>query len=215
MASKAGDKRGGAGGPETPAPGKMTLIIGPMFAGKTTELQRRVETYTRCGQRCLLIRHTADVRGEPTEPIYTHRGVGLDTTMLPYIRFVRANRLDDEAIPPGDEGLIAVDEGHFFTDIASACRGWTKSGRNVVVSALSGRSDRKPWKEVGDLIPEADEIVLLKAVCTRCRRPERSAGFSVRTREAGEIETDDGIAVGGAEAYEAVCRGCADEHARA
>ena len=41
---------------------ELHLIIGPMFAGKTTELQRRIKRYQHANQRCLIVKFAGDNR---------------------------------------------------------------------------------------------------------------------------------------------------------
>jgi ABC-type polar amino acid transport system ATPase subunit len=42
--------------------GRIELIMGPMFAGKSTELLRRVNRLEISGKRCLSIKYSADNR---------------------------------------------------------------------------------------------------------------------------------------------------------
>lgn len=42
--------------------GKIELIIGPMFSGKSTELLRRLNRYEIAGKKCLKIKHSSDTR---------------------------------------------------------------------------------------------------------------------------------------------------------
>ena len=47
------------------------MIIGPMFAGKSTELLRRMDRYLLSGKLCLLVKFNADTRYSKHE-ITTH-----------------------------------------------------------------------------------------------------------------------------------------------
>ena len=51
--------------------GRIELIIGPMFAGKSTELLRRVTRLEISGKSCLSIKYAADDRYSSTH-IATH-----------------------------------------------------------------------------------------------------------------------------------------------
>jgi len=51
--------------------GRIELIMGPMFAGKSTELLRRVRRLEISGKRCLSIKYSADTRYSE-ECIATH-----------------------------------------------------------------------------------------------------------------------------------------------
>ena len=51
--------------------GSLEMIIGPMFAGKSTELLRRVQRHAISGKRCLYVKYAADTRYD-TSSIATH-----------------------------------------------------------------------------------------------------------------------------------------------
>lgn len=51
--------------------GRIELIMGPMFAGKSTELMRRVRRHNIAGKKCLFIKYIADDRYS-SECIATH-----------------------------------------------------------------------------------------------------------------------------------------------
>jgi thymidine kinase len=42
--------------------GRIELIMGPMFAGKSTELLRRVKRHEIAGKKCLNIKYIEDAR---------------------------------------------------------------------------------------------------------------------------------------------------------
>ena len=46
--------------------GMLELIIGPMFAGKSTELLRRVKRHAISGKSCLYVKYAADTRYDTT-----------------------------------------------------------------------------------------------------------------------------------------------------
>ena len=51
--------------------GMLELILGPMFAGKSTELLRRVKRHAISGKSCLFVKYAADTRYD-VEAISTH-----------------------------------------------------------------------------------------------------------------------------------------------
>ncbi len=71
----------------------------------------------------------------------------------------------------------------------------------VIVAALDGTFERKPFGEVLSLIPHADDVSKLKAVCA-CGK---DAPFSHRTTKETAVEV-----IGGGDKYEALCRACYD-----
>ena len=42
--------------------GRIELIIGPMFSGKTSELLRRIRRHQHSSKKCVVIKHSTDVR---------------------------------------------------------------------------------------------------------------------------------------------------------
>jgi thymidine kinase len=77
-----------------------------------------------------------------------------------------------------------------------------KHKKHVIVSGLDGTYERKPFIEVLKLIPIADEVIRLNALCIRCCNGTL-ASFSKRIVQDTNIEL-----VGGTESYIPVCRSC-------
>jgi thymidine kinase len=191
--------------------GKVTLITGPMCAGKTTELRRLAENHARCDMPVVLIRFLSDERdgstGAGTPSLFTHRGDwGIDPGIAGHFRSVRAVSLTEVDLS-GDERFVAIDEGQFFKDLAPAVRRWAEMGVSVVISALNGKADRSPWASVSEVYPEADNVITVTAVCGVCKRPDREAIFSLRLPGASAPDAD-GVAIGGKEDYVPACREC-------
>lgn len=51
--------------------GRIEVILGPMFSGKTTELIRRITRYQFAKMKCLVLKYANDVRYSKTE-VATH-----------------------------------------------------------------------------------------------------------------------------------------------
>jgi ABC-type enterochelin transport system ATPase subunit len=51
--------------------GKIEMIIGPMFAGKSTELLRRMNRHRHSGKSCLYVKYVDDTRYD-IQSISTH-----------------------------------------------------------------------------------------------------------------------------------------------
>jgi len=52
--------------------GQLQMIIGPMFAGKSTELLRRMDRHKHSGMKCLYVKYKADTRYGNNDAISTH-----------------------------------------------------------------------------------------------------------------------------------------------
>ena len=70
----------------------------------------------------------------------------------------------------------------------------------IIIAALDGTFERKPFGTILDLIPVAEKVVKLTAVCAICGA---DACFTQRTVNSKEVQL-----IGGAELYRPVCRAC-------
>lgn len=118
----------------------LTLILGGMFAGKTTEMLKH-----RSG-KTLIISHVFDTR---CEGVKTHDGVEVSA--------IKCNVLPLKV----DADTVLVDEAQFFESLD----GVESLAPNVVVAGLSGDYKRKPFGKILELIPKADKVTFLTAVC--------------------------------------------------
>ena len=179
--------------------GHIELILGPMFAGKTTELQRRIKRYQHANQRCLIVKFAGDNRYTDEEVTCTHDGAKLHSK-AGSIKTVAASSLGQLQDMMAPFSVIAVDEGQFFPDVVEVCDALANSGKIVVVSALDGTFERQPFNNILNLIPMAESVVKITAVCKICFR---DAHFSKRITADTRVEV-----IGGADMYIPVCRDC-------
>lgn len=74
------------------------------------------------------------------------------------------------------------------------------AGKTVIVAALDGTFQRKAFGVILNLVPLAESVVKLNAVCMGCFR---EAAYTKRLGTEKEVEV-----IGGADKYHAVCRLC-------
>jgi thymidine kinase len=182
--------------------GRLELIIGCMFSGKSTELIQRIRKYKLINRSYLAVTHQSDVRYD-TNSIVSHDL--LRESALPLSRLCQLT--DDESSYKEqylNAQVIVIEEGQFFVDLFDfVLLAVERDGKTVVISALDGDYLRKPFENVMRLIPLADTVDRRTALCSGCS-DGTVAMFSQRTVESqGEREL-----VGGAEAYRPVCRRC-------
>jgi len=170
--------------------GQIQLILGPMFSGKSTELIRRLKRFQVARYEVLIVKYAKDVRYDEFG-IATH-----DKQTLPAISATKLSELTKQA---ENYDVIGIDEGQFFPDI-----GWAEkmadAGKVVLIAALDGTFQRKPFANIMDLVPLAESIVKLSAVCMNCFG---DAAFTKRTSAEESLEV-----IRGADKYMAVCRDC-------
>lgn len=193
-----------AGAP-LPTPGRIMLITGPMFAGKTTTLVRHVRRCRARNMRCLLIGHTLDAArhggsGAPASTLATHGGRAT-------AKCVRLAELPDSpAAIAADYDVVAIDEGQFFANLAPFCQRLAAAGAAVVVAALDMDFRAAPFEETAALAAACDSTVQLRARCTRCGAP------ATRTARTGG-DSAQRVVVGGSELYTPLCAPCYEREA--
>lgn len=170
---------------------KLTVVIGPMFAGKSTFIINKVEELK---ESYLAIKPLIDNRYSKDE-IVSHDKKKIDaitvTNLFDYINDNEINCYDN----------IFIDEAQFFNDIQETIEflEYNYNG-NIYVCGLNADFKRKPIGYINAILSKADDIIFLKGQCFNC--PE-SSSFSLK------ITCDDSqIDVGGEDKYRPVCGKC-------
>lgn len=171
--------------------GQIQVIFGPMFSGKSTELMRRVRRFQVAQYNCLVIKYARDTRYSDT---------GMATHDKNTMEAVPANCLRDVYSRALQACVIGIDEGQFFPDTVEFCEAMANMGKTIIVAALDGTFQRKPFGNILNLVPLAESVVKLNAVCMQCFK---EASYTKRLGAEQEVEV-----IGGADKYQAVCRVC-------
>jgi len=175
-----------------------------MFAGKSSAILAKKRRADVLGWKTLVVTCEIDTRYSTGCQIKTHDQLHLDAVGVKMLEGV--SRLSAYA----EARLIIIEEAQFFGDLYHfVLEAVETDGKEVVVVGLDGDSDRKPFGQILQLIPLADEIQKLTALCKRCGDGS-PALFSALVR--GEKEGQ--IHVGGADMYEPMCRRHFLENAR-
>ncbi len=182
--------------------GKLIVITGPMFSGKTSRLIEFLERERFAGRKVILFKPEIDKRYAENK-VKTHKGIELDATV------VRTNKAGVKAIydVSSDYDVIGVDEAQFWDDdsgLEEALNNLAFMKKRVYVSTLNKDYKGVPFGVSERLLAYADEIYSLTAVCTKCGE---DAVFSQRMIDGVE-ESGPRIVVGGKEAYQPRCRNC-------
>ena len=177
--------------------GRIEVICGPMFAGKTEELLRRVRRAVIAGRRVVVIGNALDTRSG-TAQLASHAGLGHPSVAVSSVGAIEA------AVPERTE-IVAIDEAQFFgpqlVDVASRL---ADRGLTVIVAGLDVTFDAAPFEPLPSLMALAERVDKLTAICSVCGE---EAVFHVRVAApralAEELVADH---VGGTESYQARCR---------
>ena len=177
----------------------ITLILGPMFSGKTTELIRLIDRERIARRSCLIICWSKDDRFTTDNVIVTHTGYRYDKVLVER-RPEITDEFVDKIISDKKISVLAIEEGQFFMNIHTVCDRFANAGIKVIVSALDGNFLQKPFGNIYQLVPLSEHVVKLNAICINCKS---EAAFTARLSK----ETDE-VVVGAEDKYVAVCRMC-------
>jgi len=173
--------------------GYLTVIMGCMFAQKTTELLKRIRRYESIGYKVLVVNFHHDTR-YGNNCISSH-----DIDQHPARAIAELGQIDEKDLL--NYNVLVIDEGQFFPDLFSKVTEWVDKYKiHVVVSGLDGDSERRTFGDMLRLIPHAEEVVRLNAYCSKCRNGT-IAHFSCRLKASEEQ-----VSIGAADQYAPMCR---------
>lgn len=171
--------------------GKIHLILGCMFSGKSTELIRRYKRHTIGGKKCIMIKYKGDIRYDEKQ-VVTHDNIKLNAicceNLYEAVNIINLNDFD----------VICIDEIQFYKDGPQFCDEWANRGKIIEACGLNGTFQRKPFNVISELIPLVEDIVYLTAVC---KENGSDAHFSKRS-----IDNNNEQVIGGSDIYDAVDR---------
>jgi thymidine kinase len=185
--------------------GRLEIICGSMFSGKTEELLRRLKRAEYAKQNVLTIKHCIDKRYNKNPAcIVSHQGAErlaftIEENAVGVEKILElANRNID---------VVGIDELHFFTPaIVTIISTLVDHGKRVIGAGLELDFRGEPFSFVPALLALADEVTKLKAICVSCGQ---EAHFTQRIINGVPAKYDDPIIlVGASECYEARCRNC-------
>ena len=140
----------------------ITVYLGCMYSGKTSELIRECRRCISINKKVLAINYIADNRYSDDDFIASHN--------LDKVACIKVNKLADITNNHLDDcDYICIDEGQFFSDLKEYVLKWCEEyNKNIIVIGLSGDFKREPFGQILDLIPIADRVIKLNALCTYC-----------------------------------------------
>ena len=178
--------------------GRIEVITGGMFSGKSEELVRRLRRATIAGQKVQVFKPVTDSRS-PGGLLVTR-----DNRELEAVTVASAGELGRRI--EAETEVVGVDEAQFFeADLVDLAERLADRGVRVIVAGLDLDYLRRPFGPIHLLLARAEFVDKMHAVCVRCGG---TAHYSQRTAGGG-----DQILVGDGEAYEARCRSCYEAYA--
>jgi len=174
--------------------GYLELIIGPMYAGKSTELIRIINRYKCLKKNIIIVNHVLNNR-YGSSGLTTHNKECVDNCII----VDKLSSISNEIID--NTHVIIIEELQFFQDAYDTVINWCDIKHKTVIAAgLDGDFLRNPFGDVLRLIPHAEKITKLSALCKKCGNGTL-AHFTKRITSESETTL-----VGSHDVYEAVCR---------
>ena len=173
--------------------GRLELIIGNMFSGKSTELIRRINREKSINKKIIVINYSEDNRYS-SNAVATHDQIKVNCLKLKLL-----SEFDVQFINQYDSFFI--DEAQFFPDLYIFVKNLVDNcKKHVIVSGLDGDSNRNPFGEMIRLIPICDTVIKLHAYCKKCNNAT-FAPFTLKIKDSENL-----IDIGGSNKYIPVCR---------
>lgn len=177
--------------------GRVEVIAGSMFSGKTDELIRRLRRAKIARQKLQVFKPSLDTRyGEGK--LASHAGAEFEATPIEHAG--QAIDLLDEATT-----VVAIDEAQFFDDdILEIVQTLAERGIRVIVAGLDMDFKGEPFGPMPKLMAIAEDVHKLHAICMVCGD---EASRTQRLIDGSPAHYNDPVViVGASELYEARCR---------
>lgn len=172
--------------------GRIEVICGSMFSGKTEELIRRMKRAIFARQKVEIFKPALDTRYSE-EDIVSHEGNSIPSTPID----------SSASILLMSQGydVIGIDEAQFFDPhIVDVCNQLANQGIRVIVAGLDLDFKGEPFGPMPNLLAIADEVSKVHAICVRCGA---LAYVSHRL-----VDVDKQVLLGEKLEYEPLCREC-------
>lgn len=180
-------------------PGWIEVICGPMFAGKSEELIRRIKRLEYAKKKTLVFKPSIDNRYSTNE-VVSHSNLKAKSIAIKESKEI-LDYVDSSTF------AIAVDEVQFLDkDIIYLAQKLALKGIRVILGGLDTDFRGEPFPITASLMTIAEDVLKLTAICVVCGAPATKTQRIINGKPAHYA--DPIIKVGAAEAYEPRCRHC-------
>ncbi len=179
--------------------GWVEVICGPMFAGKTEELIRRVKRMDYAHKKYVIFKPVIDNRYSETE-VVSHNKKAVEAICIQHGSDMKRHLKKNIQ-------AVVIDEVQFFDEsMLKYVMELADKGYRVICAGLDTDFRGEPFGVIGSLMAIAESVTKLTAICSKC------GAEATRTQRIIDGEPayydDPVVLVGANEAYEARCRCC-------
>lgn len=172
--------------------GRIEVICGSMFSGKTEELIRRLKRARIARQRVEIYKPAIDTRYSDND-VVSHDANSIPSTPVESARSI--------LLMASDAQVVGIDEAQFFDEaIVEVCNELANSGKRVIVAGLDMDFKGIPFGPMPQLMAIAEDVTKVHAICVKCGN---LAHVSHRI-----VKDEQRVLLGEQHEYEPLCRQC-------
>ncbi len=172
----------------------LDIVLGPMWAGKSSFIIGKIRRYRAIGWDVLVIANPLDDR-YGSHVVSSHDKEQVSALAIADLEKVYADPLYTKA------RLLVIEEAQFYKGLYDFVKvAVERDGKHVVCVGLDGDAERKPFGEILRLIPLCDNVEKIKSLCAECG-DGTPALFTHR-----RIHSETQIQVGAEGTYVPLCR---------
>ena len=172
--------------------GRIEVVCGSMFSGKTEELIRRMRRAQFARQKVEIFKPAIDVRYSE-EDVVSHDQ-----------KHIQSTPIDSSAsilLLASDIDVVGIDEAQFFDmGIVEVCNELANRGVRVIVAGLDMDFKGIPFGPMPALCAIADDVTKVHAICVKCG--------SLAYVSHRKVDSDQRVLLGETTEYEPLCREC-------
>ena len=177
---------------ETQRSGRIEVICGSMFSGKTEELLRRLRRANFAKQRVEIFKPSIDVRYSQEEVVSHDKNSILSTPV---------EHSSNILLLSSEVEVVGIDEAQFFDNgLVDVCQTLADQGVRVIVAGLDMDFKRNPFGPMPNLCALADDVTKVHAICVECGA---LANYSFRL-----VADQKQVVLGEMDEYKPLCRKC-------
>ena len=177
---------------ETARTGRIEVICGSMFSGKTEELLRRLRRANFARQKVEIFKPSIDSRYSNEEVVSHDKNTILSTPV---------EHSSNILLLSSEVEVVGIDEAQFFDNgLVDVCQTLADQGVRVIVAGLDMDFKRNPFGPMPNLCAVADDVTKVHAICVECGA---LANYSFRL-----IADQKQVVLGEMDEYKPLCRKC-------
>lgn len=170
--------------------GRIEVICGSMFSGKTEELIRRIKKVELADEKYIIFRPKIDSRN-PENKIISHAKNEISASIVS-----SPKEILDLSV---NYSVIGIDEAQFFDQsIVDVCDVLANKGHRLIIAGLDMDYEGNPFGPMPNLMACAEDVMKVHAVCVETGNP---AGYSYR-----KDSSDDLVLIGEKKEYKPLSR---------